>query len=80
MAQNFGKRLHRLHAPEEGQRERAVEQLREWGSKPLHRWIPAAQIEQTGMATITDRQAQFLHFELKRRGINADFEPAEPRQ
>lgn len=80
MARNFGKRLHRLTAPETGMRERAIETLAEWSAKPLHRWVPLAQITSTGHATITDHQASWLHFELARRGINADFEPAEPRQ
>lgn len=80
MARNFGKRLHRLTAPEIGMGERAKETLTEWAAKPLHRWIPIAQIVETGFATITDHQGQWLHFELARRGINADFEPAEPRQ
>jgi len=80
MATNFGKRLHRLTAPEIGMRERALEVLTAWSTKPLHRWIPIAQLTHTDHATITEHQAVWLHFELARRGINADFEPAEPRQ
>jgi hypothetical protein len=80
VATNFGKRLHRLTPPTGDQRERAIAQLQEWSEKPLHRWIPAAQVATSGLATITDRQAQWLHFELQRKKIDADFEPAEPRQ
>ncbi len=75
MAENFGKRVWKLVA-KGTHRERAITTATDLSQKSLHRWIPSTQLSTSGFATITERQALWLHFFFKRHGIEADFEPA----
>jgi hypothetical protein len=74
MATNFGKREWKLVAKGE-HRSKAVNFANELSTHAPHRWIPALQLSTTGHATITERQALWLHFAWKRHSIEADFEP-----
>lgn len=75
MAQNFGKRVWKLVA-KGTHRERAIQSASELSTKAMHSWIPATQLATSGFATVTERQALWLHFFWKRHGVEADLEPA----
>lgn len=66
---NHGKILQRLTGTEEN-KAKALTYFEYLSTKPLHRWIPFLQLKETGMATITIIQADWLWLQCRRRGID----------
>jgi hypothetical protein len=66
---NHGKLLMRLTGTE-GNREKALTFFASLYLKPLHRWLPYLQLKETGMATITLIQSEWLWLQCRRRGID----------
>lgn len=66
---NHGKLLQRLTGTEEN-KVKAMTFFQMLYVKPLHRWLPFLQLKETGCATITLIQADWLWLQCRRRGID----------
>lgn len=73
MSVNHGKTVWKLTGTEEN-KAKAIELWTMLVEKPHHRWIPLAQIKETGHATITERQSNWLIFQAKRYRIDIGFQ------
>jgi hypothetical protein len=73
MAVNHGKIPQRLTGTEEN-KEKAMTFFQSLYIKPLHRWLPFLQLKETGVATITIIQSDWLWLQCRRRGIDIGFQ------
>ena len=73
MSVNHGKVVWKVTGTEK-EKERAIELWKMLCEKPHHRWIPLSQIIETGHATITERQSEWLWRQAKRYRIDIGFQ------
>lgn len=66
---NHGKLPQRMTGTEEN-KEKALRFFEILYVKPLHRWLPYLQLKETGVATITLIQGEWLWMQCRRKGID----------
>lgn len=67
MSQNFGRKLFKLGG-ESKNKKVALQWLEKWAKIPHARWIPYDSLNVTGYGEMTQRQADWIVMQVKRKG------------